>query len=1238
MVRNLVNRLWQSLLNLNLFKKSSSNEQSLEEERLSTLEYNPSYKRFSQLNHHYPTTLNCPCSKFAISYDKFVTPQVKFHQICSHEFIKQIWLDRLFMNQNSSSESINDFRIFLSFFWQTISNLCMTSNISWNNVFESFRSTRIITPTLVSEEIIQKQIEEGLRNQIIHSKTTLIRNLYALQSITKANHVVSALQTNYYLRYPPEHLGTSEPPRMTARKFDNCTCLNTHGCPRPATIFDNSSHLITIPGIIIDCLIVDGTLASTLECYYNQSCISLLHGQLTKTIQPLANNLNKYFSINSTIQSIWNELMIDETTLINRFDLYFTECNSALCSYSYSHRFDVFFIFTTVTGVIGILSFILRFIVPFIAKFILRRKNRILPEENIIDSALSKQNRSTRNYCRMLLDRLCTSFFSLNFFEKKRQCSPIDISRQQLMTRVFILLIIFSSIAIGFYHIIVEEPQIITVPHPSLSTYEELYSEHGEALYCPCSQIFVPYKTFLNVTFLLHQVCSSDFVSREWLNYIIAFDPAHLSLPYTSGFGGDFRRIGVSYFQLLSTFCELVEMNIVDALDVFLNTEFIIDRVPPSSRFMQQSKAMMDSFIRSTRNAFVHTLTALYLIFTTNIDAYPDSSIFVKSSCSCGSFADSCIATPELYSNTSDGYVDRIYLYLEVLYFSCSSLRSFLPSTTHWWYNPVYVKPIQETYLEVIHDRPVPTIKPLNASIWTRFQNLNTETLLDEMLLENITNNDIYFDRFYNKCAPSFCSYTIVQCRNYIVILFLIISTCSGLNQGLQLLVPLLGKILIILFGRWKNRNTRQGSSTIQNRSIHFLHSFYQKIRNLNVYQTEITDEENLHQRKIYTRIYLFLYIIVLGIILFRTAFIEHRISKTHYSPSIDDYEQLLSRYSDNLNCPCTHVTIPYNEFITELQVTSYHEACNFKRLYSMTAAGMSFGAISNDGRERFSLWFEPFYESFDKLCSLVKTHTENSNNIFITSTMFTNQLLSRNPFMIEIDETLNQFERKTKTDFAQLLNLVRSITQGNSLLRVSSQTWNLHASNEGKGNNATFYSVPSTIYKSQKNTNCSCITMRKCTRPRQAFLQNSAHIISGIVTGCDQLETTLLSSLSRFYSTSCVRIIRDDIDKGPPSLPKTFSVLNRTKTRFSVNSTIENMTYELFIESWTRSISYERYFNNCLPRYCTYVYYQRFNLLEILTTFLSVYAGLSLAIHFIVPYLVKITKILLTSCRNILH
>ncbi len=97
----------------------------------------------------------------------------------------------------------------------------------------------------------------------------------------------------------------------------------------------------------------------------------------------------------------------------------------------------------------------------------------------------------------------------------------------------------------------------------------------------------------------------------------------------------------------------------------------------------------------------------------------------------------------------------------------------------------------------------------------------------------------------------------------------------------------------------------------------------------MNLYKTISTDEIDLRQQRIYTRIYIVSFVICLSVLLFYTAIIERSITKTHAMSSINDYEYLLDLYSDNLNCPCKHISIPYNEFITELQVNAFHEACS---------------------------------------------------------------------------------------------------------------------------------------------------------------------------------------------------------------------------------------------------------------------------------------------------------------------
>ncbi|CAF3883782.1 unnamed protein product [Rotaria magnacalcarata] len=56
----------------------------------------------------------------------------------------------------------------------------------------------------------------------------------------------------------------------------------------------------------------------------------------------------------------------------------------------------------------------------------------------------------------------------------------------------------------------------ITVHSLSIRQCENLYNQYPNALQCPCSNISTPYVTFIQVTPIQHQVCTSNFVQPWW--------------------------------------------------------------------------------------------------------------------------------------------------------------------------------------------------------------------------------------------------------------------------------------------------------------------------------------------------------------------------------------------------------------------------------------------------------------------------------------------------------------------------------------------------------------------------------------------------------------------------------------------------------------------------------------------------------------------------------------------------
>lgn len=293
------------------------------------------------------------------------------------------------------------------------------------------------------------------------------------------------------------------------------------------------------------------------------------------------------------------------------------------------------------------------------------------------------------------------------------------------------------------YTFLVVRNQVVTIENTSFDIYQQLCNNHLDALQCPCSRVSISYEAFLNVTFVLHQVCSSDSVSPIWLNYLASFDPIILpswAIPDTH----DFRTMAASYFQLLSTFCSLAKSNIEDAQHIFSSIRFINDQVLSRSFFIQQTHAMIDSYIKTTRNDFERlsdwikvTFNTTYMLTGTNTNfditvsdngtiiikprvyavAYQtdDESVHFSAACMCHMVDHDCFGLAVLYSNgTSISEFQQILWEFPI---TCIPLDGFLSSKFTWWYNETYLKNIIATYSIVIDSQPSPDIMPLNISV-----------------------------------------------------------------------------------------------------------------------------------------------------------------------------------------------------------------------------------------------------------------------------------------------------------------------------------------------------------------------------------------------------------------------------------------------------------------------------------------------------------------------------------------
>ncbi|CAF4282278.1 unnamed protein product, partial [Adineta steineri] len=124
---------------------------------------------------------------------------------------------------------------------------------------------------------------------------------------------------------------------------------------------------------------------------------------------------------------------------------------------------------------------------------------------------------------------------------------------------------------------------------------------------------------------------------------------------------------------------------------------------------------------------------------------------------------------------------------------------------------------------------------------------------------------------------------------------------------------------------------------------------------------------------------------------------------------------------------------------------------------------------------------------------------------------------------------------------------------------------------------------------------------------------------------GCIPSEAFLQSTLECFYYQSCIDLIQKYTNINN-NLTYSFASLSTTNTtRFLINTTIDKLIENLFIEEWKRIINYSYYFEQCSPLICSYTYIKKFNLFHTIAALLGLQGGLTIILQWISPKIVRI-------------
>ena len=133
--------------------------------------------------------------------------------------------------------------------------------------------------------------------------------------------------------------------------LDNCSCgtLQSVNCIDLLIIGNDT----VIDGMFIGCLPITSLRLSTLECFYNETCLNQI--QQVLSLESLSMNVldsfqSSRYSVKTTLNYIIDNLMLENWTFEINYTAYSNACNFEKCSYSMMIAKDPLSIFTNLLG------------------------------------------------------------------------------------------------------------------------------------------------------------------------------------------------------------------------------------------------------------------------------------------------------------------------------------------------------------------------------------------------------------------------------------------------------------------------------------------------------------------------------------------------------------------------------------------------------------------------------------------------------------------------------------------------------------------------------------------------------------------------------------------------------------------------------------------------------------------------------------------------------------------------
>ncbi|UJR34132.1 hypothetical protein I4U23_021539 [Adineta vaga] len=1240
--------------------------------------------KFTKLYSEHSQTLSCPCSTITIPYQNLSSNDVQIHLICSSIFIDLEWIKTLYFEE-ASQYGVWDFRTTAYSQFKLLSSFCTLSKEIISQTRNDIDNNELVTLYLLSQKQLEIEIN-GVIEYLNNSAASRMRTfLNYLRNTSDKHYFVSALNTNFvietrcvknghaYFKARKVELGNSG---GNSRQCDNnILIMNATLSPLPYQSIDYSIRHMMYPmpnstvvnGFFTGCTPLEALLKSTLDCLYSTECLQLLLDYFPK-LQKI--NFDPDNSVlfseheNISVNEYLDNLFITNWLVEINYTKYFHICSPSKCTYSKTERTELVYAITLFISLYGGLVIILRLIASFSIDIVMKWK------------CFSKKRKENLSEQRTNKLKFVQTMKRLNLFKNVNDQAEQSIRDQKMITRVYLILLIEYTTSNGsdtssictvcLFTSFNSEIMLITVTNSSMETYNFLEVSYSNTLQCPCSNQAISHKKFLSLSPRFHKICSSYFIHTDWI------DMLRIQRKYYHA--DDWRTSAFLQFQFLSDFCHLARKTIDEATIRFSSQLFIVSSVMNEIEFNKQINKSLNQFYQSIVYDFGLTTDVLQLLIQIdqlyvesskqafgeidNVNLISDiitdetnstkpvkihfllneipeiNSTTVMCVCALNPY---CETPAVVYNLGFDTYKDKIR-YVPGWIQRCLAVDSLLFSSFHCLYEDSGCFPflLASFYNMFDNDYRNPSLTfdfgPLiYDATTTRFSlHTNVSIMFKEIMIEQ-WNPSISYQSFYESCAPTYCIYSRrMRTENFFGVIITLISMIGGIILVLQIVTPYLVKLILELLTIFK-KNKRQ-----KQRRLHIHQSRFNKMKiitqnmiklfsttlvELNIFSLlDFGDHIDQLTAKRYgrwaTRLYFILFLSSLTILIFYTIILPHNVTKNFKQPLFISYQQLREIYGNELKCSCSRIASTYNESVEIIPV--FHPICSSQFVSKEWLIDRIKGLDSN-----LSVYLQNDYRRFlsahlqylQGLCRLSNDSVTNAINEFLTSLLVTVELLTEENFHHRIETLIEQSKSNVPILFSRFLFMIQTFNHGNAFMSTYETNFQYVSL---MSCHASYAYTEAIIY----DDNCSCGLFSNCTTQATFIEENSSKPISiiGLKMGCLPSESFRLSTLECFYNQSCLNLLHQYTNNENSSIP-----LSTNFSSFLPNTTINELISHSFTEKWSKNPNYSSYYNQCLPSLCSYTYVAKFNVLYIITLFLSLQGGLTLVLTWICPKIIRI-------------